>query len=159
MSVSHSRPRVFALVVLLIAFVAKASAQVNEAQLISKLTGAAAAPKIVLGDEGKFVSSETISHPVITKIYPNGDFRYEVVSIFGPVVASEYSTFSFQAFEIGGVSLKKDNLTITLVSILHPEKSATVRIMFDKGWQTKMSNQAVLDEVEKTLTITNSDSS
>ena len=133
-----------------------ALAQVNGTALTSELTGKALMATVEIGFDGETASpvimnGQPVEFPVKTLIYPDGHERIRIERGILHADAAKYRSFKTDIeFHVSKVTLAKDNLEI----VLTPPSGSTVgdlKVMFSPGWQTSMTNDAVLETVNKYL--------
>ena len=156
MSYAFPSSRLLFLGILSVIAAVPASGQVNGAALASLLTGRTVASKIDIGYMGRENGSAGTS-ALGTVIYPDsaGGIRVEMkvrvgMSVFDNLNASEYTRFTpGSEFHVGKVEIKNDYLEFLLTSSVEPEKQSVVRILFNRGWQSNLTNDAVLGVIEQ----------
>jgi TPR repeat protein len=157
MSRTSAYTRLSLIVIYLFSTFSAAFGQVNGSALVSALTGKTVVPTVELGYTGSvahplMVNGHPATFPVKTLVYPDGHESFRVESGILHADAAQYKTFNRGLeFRIGKVELKGDYLELKLPSVIEPKQSAVVKLMLGSGWQTTMTNEAVLKMADRFL--------
>ena len=157
MSRTSAYARLSRIVIFLFSTFSAAFGQVNGSALVSALTGKTVVPTVELGYSGSvanplMVNGHPATFPVKTLVYPDGHESFRVESGILHADAARYKTFNRGLeFRIGKVELKGDYLELKLPSVTDPKLSAVVKLMLGSGWQTTMTNEAVLKMADRFL--------
>lgn len=129
-----------------------ASSQVQQSALKASLKGTQATAAVSIGDRGTFPGASDFL-PVNTLAYPDGQIAYRVEwgLAHGEVTQMEKSFEIGTTFQISSVDLKDDRLELKLLG--RNSDSGRLKLMLGPGWQTKMSNEAVISVIGKFLTV------
>jgi hypothetical protein len=157
MSRTSAYARLSRIVIFLFLTFSAAFGQVNGSALVSALTGKTVVPTVELGYTGSvanplMVNGQPAVFPVKTLVFPDGHEWFRVESGILHADAAQYKTFNRGLeFRIGKVELKGDYLELKLPSVIEPRQSAVVKLMLGSGWQTTMTNEAVLKMADRFL--------
>jgi len=149
-------------VLLNVCFAIGLRAQVSTAGLNEALLGKTVAPTVEVGYEAStknpmLVNGRPAMFPVKTQIYPDGREFYRIEYGILHADADKYTTFKREAvFQITKIEAKNDCLEIEMPvsinsSIPDPKLKAYIQLKFGKGWQSSMSTDQVLAQIERYL--------
>jgi hypothetical protein len=122
---------------------------INVSQLAALLVNKAVSPKVEVGRNGK-MQNEGEWKAAKTVVFPSGHERFQISEIpFGDLLADQYQTWGPAVYTISGVEAKKDHLQIKISMVLIPTARGEIKFMLGKDWQSSMTNQQVIDAIEK----------
>ena len=112
-------------------------------QDITKLKGVEATALVSIGDTG-FIQGITVSYPVNTLAYPEGQvvYRVEWMIARGAVQRMEKSFGVGTPLEITNVDFKDDRLELKVVA--RDRDSGRLKLMLGTDWQKRMTNATVM---------------
>jgi hypothetical protein len=145
-------PRLRITILLLSSSAANAFGQVQQSALTASLKGTEAVSIVTIGDTGTPAGVSGVL-PVNTLGYPDGQviYRVEFGLVRGEVARMQKSFGNGTTFQISDVDFKDDRLELKLVG--RNRDAGRLKLMLGAGWQTRMSNEAVIVVVEKFLSL------
>jgi hypothetical protein len=134
---------------------------VNASSLASLLAAHTALATVDMGYRGiaqnpMMINGRPEQLPVKTEIFPDGHIKYRIEAGVFHTDAARYSTYkSLVLYRFDKVEAKSDSLEIRLPVKNNPDPKeyAVLKLMFDKGWQSTMTSEQVIETIEKYLSI------